>query len=350
MARGGVAPRDSGPGCEAAHGRRPVRALRLAQALRGGDRRGGRPAGPGADGGSRLRSRSLRGSRKLARCLRAAGIRPGDTPHERPGLHPRKPRQRPRAGVGRTHRKLAGDAAGPSHHGDGRGPDPDSLASRVRAGSRGPVPLAGRGSARRTRLGPAAARRLAALLAPGRRTLSELRTDLGRAARLPTRAAAHGAQARSGAPAHRRRRRGGQDDRGPAHRPRAFRPRRHRPHRRPLPAAPRGPMGHRAGGPLPYPRRSGYRPEHAAPGAGHPAGSKHLHGVPAHGGQPRLREDQREKRPLPPGVSRLRHRRRGSHVCLRRPAPASAARVASGSGRQRGAAPCPAHRDSAQRR
>ena len=45
--------------------------------------------------------------------------------------------------------------------------------------SRGSVPPAKRASARRARLGPSASRRVAALTTTGRRTLSELWTDLG---------------------------------------------------------------------------------------------------------------------------------------------------------------------------
>jgi hypothetical protein len=116
--------------------------------------------------------------------------------------------------------------------------------------SRGPTHASGR-----PRRCAAPARRAAAVAAARRRPVPRLRADRGRTPRLPARPAADGAEARSRAPAHRRRRRRRQDHRGRAHRPRATRPRRHRAARRAVPAAPRRAVGGRARGALPHPCR-----------------------------------------------------------------------------------------------
>ena len=77
VARGSNAARNSRTGSESARGGRALRALHLAPALRSRTHRRGRPPGPSADGGPRIRGHSLRGPQELERCLRATGLRFG---------------------------------------------------------------------------------------------------------------------------------------------------------------------------------------------------------------------------------------------------------------------------------
>ena len=178
-----------------------------------------------------------------------------------------------------------------------------------------PAPRARR--SRRLHLGSAPPRRRAALDPCRRRPVPQLRPHRGRAPALPARAADDGAQARSGAHAHRRRRGHRQDHRGVPHRPRAARPRRDPPPDGALPAASRRTVAAGVAGEVPHRGGAGAVEHHPAPGAGPPPRGVRLRPAPVHRRIHRLHQGTAARRRLRPQVPGVRDRGRGARMHAR---------------------------------
>ncbi len=163
-----------------------------------------------------------------------------------------------------------------------------------------------------------APRRVAARLPLQRGSVPLVRPDRRDAAPVSAGAAAHGAQARPGAPADRRRRRHRQDHRGGADRQGAAGAGRLAAHVRALPAAPRRAVAAGAGREVPHRRRARAVVDGCPPRAWPPPWPVAVRRVPEHGGVDRLHQVRPPPRRLHPGLSRLRDRRRGPHLRRRR--------------------------------